>query len=111
MFCRTVDSGYPLLLSEMTILTALRTAATSAIAAKYLARNGVRMMALIGNGAQSEFQAIACSKIFFEQHFNSDFDLRGVGTPSIDRCSHNLNGTPDGVSPVLGDYSINAFVT
>ena len=32
-----VDTGYPLLLTEMTILTALRTAATSAMAAKWLA--------------------------------------------------------------------------
>ena len=32
-----VHTGYPLLLSEMTILTALRTAATSAMAAKWLA--------------------------------------------------------------------------
>src|SRR6185295_12563755 len=32
-----VETGYPLLLSEMTVLTALRTAATSALAAKYLA--------------------------------------------------------------------------
>src|SRR5690606_35422335 len=54
-----VDSGYPLLLSEMTILTALRTAATSAVAARHLAPAGARTMALIGNGAQSEFQARA----------------------------------------------------
>ena len=54
-----VGSGYPMLLSEMTILTALRTAATSAVAAKYLAPKGARTMALIGNGAQSEFQATA----------------------------------------------------
>ena len=39
--------------------TALRTAATSALAAKRLARPDSRVMALIGNGAQSEFQAIA----------------------------------------------------
>lgn len=52
-----VDSGYPLLLSEMTLLTALRTAATSALAAHYLARKDSKVMALIGNGAQSEFQA------------------------------------------------------
>ena len=32
-----VSNGYPVLLSEMTILTALRTAATSAVAARYLA--------------------------------------------------------------------------
>ena len=54
-----VDTGTPLLLSELTITTALRTAATSALAAKALARPNSRVMALIGNGAQSEFQAIA----------------------------------------------------
>ena len=53
-----VATGYPLLLTEMTILTALRTAATSAMAAKHLAPKGARTMAIIGNGAQSEFQAI-----------------------------------------------------
>jgi ornithine cyclodeaminase len=54
-----VANGYPLLLSEMTFLTALRTAAISALAARHLARPNSRSMALIGNGAQSEFQAIA----------------------------------------------------
>lgn len=54
-----VESGYPLLLSEMTLLTALRTAATSALAARYLARKDARVMALIGTGAQAEFQALA----------------------------------------------------
>ena len=55
----TVDTGYPVLLSEMTVLTALRTAATSAMVAKHLAPEGARTMAMIGNGAQSEFQALA----------------------------------------------------
>ncbi|WP_109483530.1 ornithine cyclodeaminase [Paraburkholderia sp. C35] len=54
-----VDTGYPLLLSEMTLTTAIRTAATSALIARFLARPDCRSMALIGNGAQSEFQAIA----------------------------------------------------
>lgn len=58
-----VDSGYPVLLSEMTLLTALRTAATSAVATKYLAPKGAKSMAMIGNGAQSEFQAIALQTI------------------------------------------------
>ncbi|WP_284327729.1 ornithine cyclodeaminase [Demequina litorisediminis] len=53
-----VHHGYPLLVAEMTLLTALRTAATSAMAAAALARPGSRTMALIGNGSQSEFQAI-----------------------------------------------------
>ena len=54
-----VSTGYPVLLSEMTILTALRTAATSALAARHLAPQNARVMAMIGNGAQSEFQALA----------------------------------------------------
>ena len=54
-----VDTGAPRLLSELTIVTAIRTAATSALAARWLARPDSRSMALIGNGAQSEFQAIA----------------------------------------------------
>jgi len=54
-----VDTGVPLLVSELTLTTALRTAAMSAVAAKALARPDSRVMALIGNGAQSEFQALA----------------------------------------------------
>ncbi len=58
-----VDNGYPVLLSEMTVLTALRTAATSAMVAKYLAPKGADTMAMIGNGAQSEFQSMAMKTI------------------------------------------------
>lgn len=54
-----VDTGAPRLLSELTLTTAIRTAATSAMAARVLARPDCRVMALIGNGAQSEFQALA----------------------------------------------------
>ena len=54
-----VATGAPLLLSELALTTALRTAAMSAVAARALARPGARTMALIGNGAQSEFQALA----------------------------------------------------
>jgi len=54
-----VATGAPVLLSELTLTTAMRTAATSVMAAKLLARPGARTMALIGNGAQSEFQALA----------------------------------------------------
>lgn len=55
----SVSNGYPILLTEMTVLTALRTAATSALVAKYLAPKGAEVMAMIGNGAQCEFQALA----------------------------------------------------
>ena len=54
-----VSTGYPLLLSELTISTAFRTAATSVMVARALARPQSTTMAMIGCGAQSEFQAIA----------------------------------------------------
>lgn len=58
-----VATGYPILLTEMTMLTALRTAATSAMAARYLAPAGAATMAMIGNGAQAEFQALAMKAV------------------------------------------------
>jgi len=53
-----VHNGYPTLLAEMTLLTALRTAATSAMVAAELARPDSTMMAMIGAGSQAEFQAL-----------------------------------------------------
>ncbi|MCK0168822.1 ornithine cyclodeaminase [Jannaschia sp. S6380] len=53
-----VDNGYPVMFSEMTILTALRTAAMSIVAARHLAPKDARVMAVIGNGAQCEFQSL-----------------------------------------------------
>ena len=54
-----VATGAPRFVSELTLTTALRTAATSAMVARRLARPDSRCMALIGNGAQSEFQSLA----------------------------------------------------
>ena len=54
-----VQTGYPVLISEMTVLTALRTAATSALVSQYLAPKGAKRFGIIGTGAQSEFQVLA----------------------------------------------------
>lgn len=59
-----VSSGYPLLISEMTLLTAFRTAAVGVLAARYLARKESRSLAIIGTGAQSEFQVIGFQRLF-----------------------------------------------
>lgn len=53
-----VHNGYPTFLAEMTVLTAFRTAATSAMVARHLARPDSEVMAMIGCGTQSEFQAL-----------------------------------------------------
>lgn len=54
-----VHNGYPVFLAEMTLLTALRTAATSAMVARRVARPDSQVMAMIGAGSQAEFQALA----------------------------------------------------
>lgn len=83
-----VGNGYPMLLSEMTILTALRTAATSALAAKYLARPDARTMAIIGNGAQSEFQARAFKAILGIDNLR----LYDIDPSATRKCARNLKG-------------------
>ncbi|MCP3054256.1 ornithine cyclodeaminase [Aurantimonas marianensis] len=83
-----VDNGYPVLLSEMTILTALRTAATSALAAKYLAPRGAGCMAIIGNGAQSEFQAMAFKALLGITKLR----LYDIDPAAIEKCVRNLAG-------------------
>jgi len=84
-----VATGTPLLLSELTLTTALRTAATSALAAQALARPDSRVMALIGNGAQSEFQALAF------QHLLGITTLRvfDVDRAATDKLVANLAGS------------------
>ena len=81
-----VDSGYPKLLSEMTLLTALRTAATSAMAAKHLAPKGARTMAMIGNGAQSEFQCLAFKAVCGIDTVR----LHDIDPSATARCAANL---------------------
>jgi ornithine cyclodeaminase len=65
-----MKTGVPLLLSDLTIPTAWRTAATSALAATVMAKKESRSMAIIGNGAQAAFQAFAFWKVLGIQHFN-----------------------------------------
>src|SRR3954469_17816861 len=83
-----VGSGYPMLLTEMTILTALRTAATSAVAAKYLAPKGSRSMAIIGNGAQAEFQAVAFKALLGIDRLR----LYDIDRSASTKCVRNLAG-------------------
>jgi ornithine cyclodeaminase len=86
-----VATGQPTLLSELTITTALRTAATSAMAARALARPGSRTMALIGNGAQSEFQALAFHYLLGITTLRV-FDVDTAATAKLQRHLRQLPG-------------------
>jgi len=83
-----VYTGYPILFSEMTILTALRTASASAVAAKYLARKDSISMAIIGNGAQSEFQALAFQSMLGINKLR----LYDIDPAATEKCMANLRG-------------------
>lgn len=83
-----VENGYPILFSEMTVLTALRTAATSALTAKYLAPKGAKVMGMIGNGAQCEFQALAFQEIVGIETVRL-YDIDPVAT---EKAARNLSG-------------------
>lgn len=84
-----VASGYPVMLSEMTILTALRTAAMSALAAKRLAPKGSDVMAIIGNGAQSEFQALGFKAVAGVRTVR----LYDIDPAATEKCARNLAGS------------------
>ncbi len=86
-----VDTGKPVLLSEMTLTTAIRTAATSALVARYLARDDASSMALIGNGSQSEFQALA-----FHTLLNiNEIRLFDIDPAATEKLVQNLAAYPD----------------
>jgi ornithine cyclodeaminase len=89
-----VATGYPVLLTEMTILTALRTAATSAVAAKHLAPKGARAMAIIGNGAQAEFQALAFKALLGVDTLR----LYDIDRSASTKCVRNLAGLGFGIT-------------
>lgn len=84
-----VGTGYPVLLTEMTILTALRTAAMSALAARHLAPAGATTMAMIGNGAQAEFQALAFRAICGVTRVR----LYDTDPAATEKCERNLAGS------------------
>ena len=83
-----VDTGYPVLLTEMTVLTALRTAATSAMVARHLAPEGAKTMAMIGAGAQSEFQSLAMKALLGVEHIR----LYDIDAGATEKAARNLSG-------------------
>ncbi|MEI5681613.1 MULTISPECIES: ornithine cyclodeaminase [unclassified Mesorhizobium] len=100
-----MHTGYPEFLSEMTISTALRTAATSAMAAKYLARKDARTMAMIGLGAQSEFQATAFKTVLGIRHlqvFDIDPEAAAKFSRNLENSGFVITHAPSAEEAVLG---------
>ena len=84
-----VATGYPQLVCDMTLLTAIRTAAMSALAAKHLAKPDSSMLGLIGTGAQSEFQVYAMRQMFnirMIRYYDRD-------AAAMEKFAHNMRGS------------------
>ncbi|MEM2210937.1 MAG: ornithine cyclodeaminase family protein [Nitrososphaerales archaeon] len=58
------ETGTPLALMDGTLITALRTAATTALAAKYLARKDSKKLGIFGAGVQGKSHLLAFNQIF-----------------------------------------------
>lgn len=86
----TNDTGYPVMFSEMTLLTAFRTAATTAIATDFMARADSRVLAIIGTGAQSEFLVKAISLIRDIKEIRY-FDIDSL---AMDKFEKNMQASP-----------------
>ena len=84
-----IDTGYQLMFSEMTLLTALRTSATTAIVTDIMSRKNSRVLAIIGTGAQSEFlvKAICLVRKIKEVRY---FDIDSL---AMDKFENNLKGS------------------
>ena len=72
----------------MTVLTALRTAATSGMVARHLAPRGSHTMAMIGAGAQSEFQSLAMKALVGLKSVR----LYDIDSAATEKAARNLAG-------------------
>jgi ornithine cyclodeaminase len=86
-----MKTGIPLLLSEMTLLTAIRTASTSVLLAELLGRKNSKTMAVIGNGCQSEFQILA----FYYVLGINNFKLYDIDINATNKLINNLSKYKD----------------
>jgi alanine dehydrogenase len=70
------ETGFPLAIMDGTWITAMRTGATGAVAAKYLAKKGSERVCMMGAGVQSVAQLMGLNEIF---------DIEAVKVYDIDK--------------------------
>ncbi|NAZ25150.1 MAG: ornithine cyclodeaminase [Thermofilum sp.] len=92
-----IDTGYPLMFMDATLLTSLRTGAASALATKYLAREDSETLGVIGNGAQSEFLAYAVTRVANRLDRILAFDIDKKATEKFTRNMSHLGYTVESI--------------
>jgi len=74
------DTGYPLAIMDAAETTALRTAATSTIASKYMARKDLKTLGIVGAGYQAYHHIKAHCEIFkFKEIMVADISPKATG--------------------------------
>ena len=88
----TVIAGFPLAFMDGTYITAIRTAAVSGVAAKFLARKDSEVLAIVGTGVQGKYHALCLTHV-----------LSKVKTIHIfDKWEPSLKSFKETISPILG---------
>src|SRR3546814_15969414 len=97
------------MLTEMTLLTALRTAATSAMAARHLAPANSKVMGMIGNGAQAEFQALAMKAVIGIEEvrlYHTDPQATAKTARNLAGSRHRVTSYATAEAAIEGDHII-----
>ena len=74
MILNDVDTGRPLALLDCRWITAVRTAAVSAVAAKYLANKSSKVIGIVGAGTQGRYNLLAIKEVFMDLQTVRVFD-------------------------------------
>jgi alanine dehydrogenase len=87
------ETGAPLALMEAGFLTGVRTGATSAVAARHLARPDSRVVACFGAGVQARFQLLCLSQVLPLAEVRVVGRDPGRAAAFVDRMRHELGIT------------------
>lgn len=112
--CR--NSGKPLMAMDCSTLTAYRTAATSAIAAKYCAPNDLREVAFVGCGKQAYYHFLAYKSIFPDEIqavslYDTNEDAVAALSKKIKKHKVNVFNYVDNVSQAISKAGIITTLT
>jgi alanine dehydrogenase len=103
------ESGAPLSIMDSARVTELRTAAATAVAARYLAREDAATVALIGCGAQARSQLAAVAGVRSLERIVLS-DLNTVRAAGLARWVEERLGLPAEIAPDVGTAVANADI-
>ena len=95
-----VKTGFPIMITDMTLLTALRTGAASAVATQLLARKNSKTLGIIGTGFQGEANLHALSRVMENLEVVYAYDINDQIVKSFAKRMMNICNVKIEVSDV-----------